>query len=266
MSKKLVNIFLLHFQQALQFRAKNFIWFIQSLVNPFVLMLFWRGAVGKESTIGGWNIGQIQSYYLLTIVALVLLMHSVDVIVARKDIKDGDLSHILLRPFSYLSLRLISEAPERLIQGTYGLFAVIAIPWLRHFTITISSDPTVIFQTIIISVLAYMISFFYRIVVGFIAFWLTDIHSIVEIQEIFAMLFTGVIMPLAFMPDLISKVAHLTPLPYIIYYPVTTLLGMHDSEMIMRIIGVQLLWLIGFMLLYRIMWKNWLKNFTGVGQ
>ncbi len=264
--RKQLHIFLLHFQHVFQYRARNLVWFIESLINPFVLMLFWRGAVGNRATVGGWTIDQIQSYYLIMIFALVFLMHSVEDIIAKKDIKEGNLAHFLLKPYSFLLLRLHSEAPWRLVQGFYGLIAIITLPPLMQFSIKISSDPFMMFAAILASVLAYFISFFYKTIIAFLAFWMTDIHAIVEIQEIFALLFTGVIMPLTFMPSSIQTIAHFTPLPYIIYYPVTILLGMHDVDMIIKIIGSQLLWIVGLVLVYKFMWSRGLRTFTGVGQ
>lgn len=264
--RRQLHIFLLHFQHVFQYRARNLVWFIDSLINPFVLMLFWRGAVGNRSTIGGWTIDQIQSYYLIMILALVLLMHEVEAIVAKKDIKDGNLAHFLLKPYPFLSLRLQSEAPWRLVQGFYGLIAILILPPLMHFSIKISSDPLIIFAAVLASILAYFISFFYKIIIAFFAFWFTDIHAITEVQEIFALIFTGVMMPLTFMPSWIQTVSHFTPLPYIIYYPVTILLGMHDVDMIIKIIGSQLLWISGLIIVYKFMWSRGLRVFTGVGQ
>src|SRR5438034_7691914 len=117
-----LKIFLLYSQATLQERAKCFVWFLMSLFNPLVLLLFWRGAV--FATHSSWNISSISSYYFLLVVLGAFFMSHVEDGVARIDIQEGNLVSYLLRPFPYLLLTFISEVPYRILQGLMGIIVL----------------------------------------------------------------------------------------------------------------------------------------------
>ena len=177
---KHLRIFALHAQHVFQYRLRNFIWFLNSLINPLVLLLFWKGVLKPGETQNGWTNESIQSYYLLLIVGSSLLIHHVELMVAYYEIKQGNLTQSLLRPYSHLKLRLISESPWRFIQAFYGFISLALLYVLFDFKITISQDSSTLFTAFIIAVLAFFLSFIFKMVIGLIAFWLTNLDGLLE--------------------------------------------------------------------------------------
>lgn len=111
-------------EHVLEFRSRSFVWFLVSLFNPLLMLLFWRGALQSNNV--GITLPAVTSYYFLLTVAGALLTSHVEEGVANIDIQEGKLSQYLIRPFSFFWLKFFEEFPYRFIQGLYAI-AVCAI-------------------------------------------------------------------------------------------------------------------------------------------
>src|SRR5579864_7220354 len=97
-----VRIFLLHFQRVFEQRDRAFIWFLNSIINPFIIILFWKAATSGGKVIGrGWDFQKLASYYFYFMIITTLVMSRVERYVAEQDIYQGNLTGYLLRPYSY---------------------------------------------------------------------------------------------------------------------------------------------------------------------
>lgn len=261
-----LRIYTLYFQHSLQYRARNFMFFIISFINPLVMLMFWRGILTNTPQFGVWDGNKINSYYLLIVVMQSMLQHHAEYQVAYVDIKRGELMRELLKPFSYLKLRMFSEAPPRLIQGFYSILTVSILTYLFGRTLVLEGLIDQLFPVLIIIANGYFISFFFKMVLAFCAFWLTNIRGLMETSDVFTILFCGLVLPLNLAPQWLQTVANFTPYPYILYYPATAIIGLYNSTELYGIIISQFAWILVLYGLYQLMWNKGLKQFTGVGQ
>ncbi len=262
-----LRIFLLHFEQALEYRSISVVWFLVELFNPLLYLLFWRGvAANPAGTSGIGTISEIYSYYLLLIVAGAFLTVHIEEDVALRDIKEGGLVKYLIRPFSYFWFNFFGELPYRIIQGFFAV--VILVVATRVFGVTISPYHDV-FQFAfvpVIFILGYLLSFVFKMIVGFIAFWVIDYSGIQQTVTVIFLAFGGFIMPIHFFPTLLRHIAEWLPFSYMIYFPVLALQGKLMPVQALGVVAMQGVWLIGLIFLYRLMWNKGIKKFTGVGQ
>lgn len=261
-----LKIFSIYFQLVFQYRARSFLWFIVTFINPLVVLMFWGGIFAKTESVGQWNYEKINSYYLVFIMAGAFLMHHVEYLVANYDIKRGDLVRELLKPFPYLKSKFLFETPWRLVQGFYSIVVIYLLAWALNRTIVIFPSIEQLPYIILIIINAYMIAFFFKLIIGMTAFWLTNTDSVFEAADVAMILFTGVLIPLDLTPHILQVVAHLTPYPYILYYPVGAMIGIFETPMLYQIIFSQFAWLAGLFIFYKFMWSRGLKQYTGVGQ
>ena len=261
---KYFRIFLLNAQDTIQQRTRSFIWFLIAFLNPFILLMFWGGALEGGKIIGGWDSTSMQTYYLLAIICQSVLIHHVEITVADEDIRRGGLVRELLKPVSYIWLKLCHESPWRFVQGFFG-FVVLMLFLAAGFSFNISHAPSILLQALIISTLAFFLTFLFKLTVGLLAFWMTDIYGIIEPNEVLILTFSGVFMPFDLMPVWIQQAGQYTPYPYIVYYPVVAFMG-RDGINFYQIMFIQLLWILGFYALYRVLWSGGVKKFSGVGQ
>lgn len=261
-----LRIFALFFQHVFQHRARNFMWFLIAFINPLVLLLFWQGILSGDQRIQGWNIDSMRTYYMFLIMAQAALMHHVELTVAFNDIKQGELMRELLKPYPYFLMRLTAETPWRTIQAFYSVIAVIIVPYLLKAPIVASHDSMIILQAVLIAVNAFFISFLFKMIVGLVAFWMTNIDSVLEVNDVSLFALSGLVMPVNLFPQWMQTVAHFTPYPYILYYPISSFIGIYNSADLLNIILLQFGWIVGLFILSSLMWKRGLKKFSGIGQ
>lgn len=262
-----LNIFSLHFQTVFQHRARSFVWFLIALFNPLFMILLWNGAAAQNGKItNDWTLTSLSTYYLFLIIGGSLLVAHVEEDVAEVDIRDGRLVKYLLKPVSYYWTKFFEEAPYRIIQGFYGIVVLGAI----FFFIQRFELPTVsfmwLFTTTIILILAYFISFTFKMIIGFLAFWFTDIWGIFELVHIAILTLAGFVMPLSLFPHWLMQLSYVLPFSYMIYFPILALQGKLLPNDTWNIITFQVAWLIALTIVYKLFWKRGIKQFTGVGQ
>ncbi len=265
--KRYLNIFLLHFANLLEYRSRSFVWFLLAFFNPLLLFIFWYGALkGENSLPESWNLSTLTSYYFLLMIATSLLMAHIEEDVARIDISEGQLAKYLLKPFSYYWSKFFMEAPHRIFQGSMGLIVfLIFLTFFGRF-LSLAQDPLVIFLSLLITVLAFFISFTYKMIVGIIAFWLIDIGGFFQLVDLTLLIFGGFVIPLELLPGFLEKLSYILPFSYMIYFPITAFQGKFEVFELSKIILGQVTWLLIFIYLYKKLWAKGIKAFTAVGQ
>lgn len=265
---RFVRIFLLHCQQTLQERSLMFVYFLISLINPFIYMIFWQGATsGGKSISPGWNFSAIASYYFYFTILNGLLMAHPEYDVSRRHIKEGELVRFLLKPLPYFLEVFFMEFSWRFVRFWFGIITVILFYLFWHNAI-IGLHNTVI-QWILIPVvlfLGFMVSFVMKMIMGIAAFWLTDTRGLYDLMEVIFIILAGFVVPLALFPAAISSIVTTLPFAYVIYFPVIVLQGKLPLEAVFQIIVTQLFWIGLLSLMYYLLWQKGIKKFTAVGQ
>lgn len=262
-----VKIFALHFQDVFNNRGRSFVWFLVSLLNPLLLLLFWGGVIRERGIIQEvWTINAMTSYYLLLTIASSFLIVHIEEDIAWRDIKEGALAKYLVRPFSYFTLKFMEEMPWRIIQGFFGFVIFLIFTVFLKVSLPLVNEPLEIFLAIIITLLALGISFIFKMILGLTAFWTTDFWGTLSLEEMGMLLLGGIAMPLTFYPELLQHIARIMPLAYIVYFPVVAIEGMLSLSELRSVIITQLVWIILLYEMYKVVWGRGIKKFTAVGQ
>ena len=261
------KIFLLHFQDAFHSRGRSFVYFLLSLTSPMLLLLFWQGAIREHGEVYGvWTSSAITSYYLLIAIASSFLIVHIEEDVAFRDIKDGALVKYLLRPFSYFIVKFMEELPWRVIQGLLAIVIFLFFRFIVGIPLPIVHRPLEILLVSGVFVLAFAISYVFKMVLGLTAFWTTDFWGTLSIEEFLFSVFGGIIAPLVLYPSVFARIAQVLPFAYIVYFPVVAVEGMLSIYELLRVLGAQVAWLIILYGVYLLLWNRGIKKFSSVGQ
>lgn len=258
------RMFLLNFQNVFEYRARSFVWFIIGLIGPFTMILFWNGA--SQNSHGQLHFSEIASYYLLLIPVGITLTSHVEEDIAYEDIKDGMLTKYLTKPYPFYWMKFLEESPYRLLQGFYGIIIVLLtiffFPWIG-ITLHGFLEGVVICS---ILGLGYLLSLTYKLCVGLIAFWITDIGGFLQFENMIWFVFGGYMMPLHLLPLQISNFSYTLPFAYILYYPVRALQGDLSISQLFFVLFIQMCWLVGLIICYKILWYFGIRKYTAIGQ
>lgn len=257
-----VRVFLLTFQHVLEERTRSFVWFVISIINPLIMLLFWRGANISQGAFSA-----ISSYYFLLMIGGSLLMSHSEENVGLLDIQEGRLGSYLLKPFTYFISKWLEELPYRLLQGTFGITTVLLFILVFHIKLSILSLNILnILLCLLIIIAGICLAQVYKMCLAFICFWTTDVYGIFQLPEILIFILSGYILPISFYPHSIAIIAYILPFTYIIYFPVASVAGFFSTMQLLLILSGQIAWLGIFAIVYKVLWRNGVKAFTGVGQ
>ncbi len=260
------RIFLLHFQNLLAHRGRSIVWLFIALVEALIYLAFIRGVFQEHSSLSHWTLPSVSAYYFLLVATAATLMTHIEVKILHDDIELGQIDGRLLKPFSYYWQNFYFEIPYRFFQGVLGILLCVGLSMV--FGVTIFS-PLSMFQIglcCLIFLLAYFISFTFKMIVGILSFITTDIRGLNELLTILIIIFAGYILPINLLPGILESIAYALPFAYIIYYPIVALLGQLSVPMMLQVIGIQIAWLVGFAFVYKIVWRSVLRQFASVGQ
>lgn len=264
--RKFTTIFLTYSQVMLTERSRSFVWFLHSLIPPLILYVFWLGALkGSGGNIQGWNLSSISSYYFLLIVASSALLAHIEEAVAYTDIQKGEIVKYILKPYPYFLMNLIYETPYRIMQGGYAVLAVLIFVFFFGKFFTFSENPTTLLLATLIALLAFLLSFTFKMVLGILALWITDTRGLYEIFVAIVIVFAGFMLPITLLPWGLATVAKILPFSYMIYYPIVSFQGELSYSQMMQVLIIQGIWISVFGVIYRFLWKKGIKRITGVG-
>lgn len=262
-----VRIFLIHFEDAIVDRSRSFVWFLIALINPLMLLLFWRGAIlEKPEAYGQWNVPSVVSYYFLLIIAGAFLQVHIDEKIAYTDIQQGALANYLTRPFSYLVWNFFIELPYRIIQGSFGIMVFLIGSAVIGHIIAIANDPMVLFLAIIVVLLGFLISFLFKMILGLSALWTTDFSGLTNFIEVVTLVLGGFILPIHLFPQLLQRISFGFPFVYMFYFPIIAVMGRLGITELLQLIATQFVWVMGLGLMYRFVWNRGIRLFTAIGQ
>lgn len=262
---RFIRIFLLYFENLLEYRSRAFVWFLISVLSTAVFLLFWTARYKSNNVLpAGWTIQDITNYYLLFIFAGATLMSHIESDVADFDIYRGELNKYILKPYHYYLAKLYEELPYRIIQGLYAFIVLTGISVLLPHGYKLTIDLPSLMLGLISCIFAFILSQTYKIALGMIAFWFTDAWYASEFSEILTIVFSGITIPLVFLKGLLYQIAIILPFGSMLYTPVVILIGKISFHEALYSIGIQILWIIFFIILYKILFKFGIRRFTGV--
>lgn len=262
-----LRIFLLNFEIVITERAKALVWLLIALIPPVILYLYWRGALASNNgVISGWTLPTISTYYFLLLFVYAISMSHIEKSVARDDIQHGGLTKFLVKPFSYYLLKFFEETPWRILESIYAVLILLVLTFFFKNLLVVTTDASILALSVIIIILAYILSFTFKMVLGLCAFWLTDIFGFHQLMDAVILFSAGLLLPLSLLPSSLSQIAYTMPFAYMIYFPILALQGTQSIQQLLQIILMQVVWIVIMGFIYSRLWKNGIKKFTGVGQ
>lgn len=265
--RRIGAILLLFLQYGFENRARSFVYFLIMLLNVLSYIAFWSGAENAAGEIGttGWQKEELLQYYYLMMVLGMLLINFIESYVAPILIKEGQIVRFLLKPYSFYWQMFYIEISYRITQSFMSMFAVLFIALTVGIGIHFVQDTFSLIAGIGMIIMALGISFTYKMIIGISAFFITDSQGLMDFSDLLMFLFSGMIMPVVFFPDYLQTIAGFTPFPYFLYYPVVGVLGMLSDQEMIRVLLMQIVWLVALLCIYSFLWKKGVTKFTAIG-
>lgn len=255
-------VFSIYFQDSIAYRASGLIWILTDATTALTMPFVWLSAT-KSGAIKGFSGGDLVLYYLcnLLVGAFITCWFMFDI---AFEIKEGQFSSTLVRPFSFFQLCFIRNLSWRVMRLTLTVPFFLFFLWLYREPLTgaqVHLGPE-LFASVI---LGHLVSFTTAMALAMVALYVGEAMGIFELYFFPQVFLSGAIVPISLLPDWARAIGQVLPFYYTTGLPTEIMIGRVTAEQAWPLIGVQALWAVAGYGLWRALYKNGLKHYTGVG-
>lgn len=247
--------------RALEYRGQSIIWILASVL-PLIMMLVWLTIADQGGPVAGYDRQGFISYFL----AVVFMRRMVGVWIIwdlDRDIRQGMLSPQLLRPIDPVHMhftRILSLRPLQiiLVGPPLALAALLLGAQYQLTAINVITAVVAVFGAI-------FIEFFAQMLIGALAFWITQAIAVAEAWFYVRSLLSGWIIPIDLFPPAVTAALTYLPFRYMLSFPVEIVLGRLSLLQIVQGLLVQFGWALTLFIFYRLLWRRGLRHYGAVG-
>jgi len=257
--KKYLQIVKINFALALEYRFYLFWLFSGNIVSFGVMILFFLTIYSSSTQQYFSSQKEIIIYYLL--IGFIGIVNDFPIHSIGHSIRDGEIINTVLKPLSHIGLWFYSILPNKLITG-FGYVCIFIIFFLKDF-FEISIITLLKFILIIsIGVLGrFVIAYF----IGILTIWFKRSFGIYAAFGTIELLFSGMLIPLDLLPEIIQKISMFLPFRYFVYLPVNVFLGKINFQELVQGLIIEVFWLLMFVIIVKYTYKLGMKSLETIG-
>ena len=247
--------------ETVAYRAEFFVW-ILTMTMPLVMLGLWR-SVAEEAPFARYSSDDFVAYYLANLIVRNLTSSWVAWQMSE-EIRAGTMSMRLLRPihpFVAFGASHLAAVPFRSVMALPIAIILLASSGAN----ALATDPVQIALVLPSIAMAWLTTFALSYALGCLAFWLTQSGAVVNLYFGAFSVLSGYLIPLDLMPRWIVRVADFTPFPSMLSTPVTLMTRELSASDIGTLLGTQLAWATGMVVLSLSLWRIGVRKFEAVG-
>jgi len=264
--KKYWHVINVGVQNTLVYRMNFLFRSVFALIPLFATISLWRAIYGgQEGDVAGYTLAQMTSYYLVVTIVDSLTAVTEDDWQIAADIKDGNISHFLLKPIDYLTYRLCLYGAGRLVFTACAVVPVALFLFVQRENFVLPADFATLGWFAVSLVLTALLQFFISYTMALLAFWVLEVSTFIFILFAFEYIASGHLFPLDILPPDALKVLYFTPFPYQLFFPVNIYLGRTTGAELYQGLIVQACWVVAAFVMARFVWSRGIRKYSAVG-
>ncbi len=224
-----------------------------TLVQIFVYTAIWKSLYAGRASMEGIDLATVSTNLVLCLGLSNAFMLD-DFIIMRK-IRSGDIANELLRPVSYGGLVLAENAGNAAFRLLSNFLPALGIS-LLYIPVIPPSSVTNLLLSLLGLCMGFVILSGISYLVSLCSFWVINVWSISTIKNVIVGVFSGLLIPLWFMPEPILRVVRLTPLESIYFFPVSLYLGKSPPSEILPSFFRQASWALVIYVAAALLWSR----------
>ena len=259
------HVFLVGLQSNIVYRWNFALRGFFSLFHLTVVFILWTAAYEGSLEIGGFNVGQTMTYFVMLLVLQFFIGAFNEDYQISEEIRNGIINQFLLKPINYFLYRFTIYMSARLVSGLLVLVPIaVAFPLIKDY-ITFPDELWRLALGFPATLMAGIIQFSIAYCFGMLTFWFLEIQGFVILSLAIETMLGGQMFPLDLMPDWVFRLAQFLPFYYQMYFPAAILTGRIDHALAVQGLLVQGIWVVALLALNRLLWTRGLRRHTAVG-
>jgi ABC-2 type transport system permease protein len=251
--------------QALEYKANTVVGTFAIFSGLVIEFLIWKQIFETQGLeeIRGFTFSGLMVYIFLSMVVGQLKSSWATSMEMIDAIRTGELNKYLIRPISFFTYHfMIFIGYNSLFYLSYSVLIIVFPFFFPGFIFSTILHIFGFFIALIISV--YLSYTMYYAMVCF-AFWFGEVRSLVVTFNIANIVLAGQVIPIHLFPDTMKRIIELTPIRYLIDFPVSIATGrLPVSEWSMHIL-IAVLWCVVMTVIGQIVYKFGIKVYGGYG-
>ena len=237
--KKIMSI---SFKEKSIFRFDYAVSTIFSFLYIVLKVYMWRGLYGiKGEAVNGIILNDMIVYSILSSFTCGITNTSVmnDL---NSSVLNGSISSNLLLPIGLKKYLFINSVTKNFFLTIYEVVPSVLVAMIFfgfHAKIKLLNLIIYLFSV----VMGILINFLYNFLFGSSVIWFRNAFFLNNINSVLLNLFSGATVPIWFFPQGLKTLSDFLPFRYIVFEPVSILLGTKNSSEILFVLGMQILWI-----------------------
>lgn len=240
-------------------------WRLRNLLQLITVYFLWLSIIPNKQNFLGYSQQTMLTYVLATSIISAVVFSSL-IGQVGDEINTGNLSNFLLRPINYFFYWFSKDTGDKIMNLFFSIIELIVIVIFLH--------PPLFFQTNLLFILlailgileAILMHFFINFLLGFIAFWSSEVWAPRFLFFTVYSFFSGGLFPLDILPKPLFTIFSFLPFTYLQYFPIKIYLGEISISQIFAGFLIALIWLFGLLFLTKYAWKKGLIEYSAQGR
>lgn len=223
-----------------------------------VSMALWNDLL-SDGALSGYDWNAMRAYIIIGFVTATVVFGAADWHIADR-ILDGHIAIDLTKPVDFQRARaaeyvgsMISTVPT-VVVGVTGAWLLFDPPG--------PASATAGLLTLLSFVLVFPLAFGITYLTVLVCFWTRRYLGVMWLREALLSFFSGMMIPLAFMPSWLQAVAWALPFPHFTATPAAIYLGHVDTAGALGLLAAEAAWAIGLWYLGRLVFRHAVKKVT----
>ncbi|MFD1954903.1 ABC transporter permease [Paenibacillus thailandensis] len=244
----------IRFLTMLAYRVNYYSGIIIYAINIGAYYFLWKAIYGDQPSLAGFTAAQMTTYVAVSWMARAFYFNNLDREIAS-EVRDGSVAVQMTRPYSYLMVKMMQGFGEGLFRLLLFMVPGMVIACLL-FPVKLPTDPKAWAVYLVMLFFSFLINSQLNILTGLCAFFIENIDGMIRMKRVLVDLFSGVIVPIAFLPGWLSAAMQWLPFQAITYLPSAFFTGRTPLGEAGSALGLQLLWFVALLLPITFMWRS----------
>ena len=261
----LPTVFSIGLQRQFAYRWNYLLRALFSAMPLLVSWVFWGAVFQDKKTVGPYTLASLLTYYAVLLIVESVSSPADDDFQISREIREGSLNSILLRPLPYGLYRGALFLAGRCAYLVAALIPVALCFFLLSRVVPLELGSLDLGRGIPALLGSALLQFSLTLCLSLTSFWLLDISALIFLVYSLEFLAGGHVFPLDLLPPALFQVAQFLPFAYEYWFPAASLCGTLSHSAWQIGLGMQFGWALFFLLFAHILWQAGLKKYTAAG-
>lgn len=251
---------------AMEYRVDFFIRLFSGVL-PIVIQCYLWTAIFRNSssaTVFDYTYSQMIAYSILAILTSTVVAAGFEREIST-DVKEGSLNKFVVQPISYFYFRVFKFLGDKSIRIAVLVVINAIVIAILHVTLDFQLMWQAIIGYLMVIPLSLLLNFSIYYCISAISFWVIEAWGIFSTFTLLAGIASGSMFPIDIFNAPVQRVLEWLPFQYVIYFPVNILSGKVSGVDIMSGISIQLIWLVVFLYVSKLLWQAGMRRYEAVG-